>query len=134
MPALFDEVAIYFSDEEWDVLTEPQRALYREVMRMNYDTVLSLGEARAPAAPGSPEPRRHPAPLAPLPSQPPSPSSCALHVSWVRAWQGQGRGALASSMWGSPNRPQSHRHSHQDQEDVAQGASPWAWACPSHVP
>lgn len=42
MPALFDEVAIYFSDEEWDVLTEPQRALYREVMRMNYDTVLSL--------------------------------------------------------------------------------------------
>lgn len=55
MPALFDEVAIYFSDEEWDVLTEPQRALYREVMRMNYDTVLSLGEARAPAAPASPE-------------------------------------------------------------------------------
>ncbi|XP_015441642.2 pogo transposable element with KRAB domain [Pteropus alecto] len=42
VPALFDEVAIYFSDEEWDVLTEPQRALYREVMRMNYDTVLSL--------------------------------------------------------------------------------------------
>lgn len=42
VPALFDEVAIYFSDEEWDVLTEPQKALYREVMRMNYETVLSL--------------------------------------------------------------------------------------------
>ncbi|XP_054976151.1 pogo transposable element with KRAB domain [Sorex araneus] len=42
VPALFDEVAIYFSDEEWAVLTEPQRALYREVMRMNYETVLSL--------------------------------------------------------------------------------------------
>lgn len=42
MPALFDEVAIYFSDEEWEVLTEPQKALYQEVMRMNYETVLSL--------------------------------------------------------------------------------------------
>lgn len=42
MPALFDEVAIYFSDEEWEVLTEQQKALYREVMRMNYETVLSL--------------------------------------------------------------------------------------------
>ncbi|XP_072504854.1 pogo transposable element with KRAB domain isoform X1 [Notamacropus eugenii] len=42
VPALFDEVAIYFSDEEWEVLTEQQKALYREVMRMNYETVLSL--------------------------------------------------------------------------------------------
>jgi hypothetical protein len=45
VPALFDEVAIYFSDEEWEVLTEQQKALYREVMRMNYETVLSLGKA-----------------------------------------------------------------------------------------
>lgn len=44
VPALFDEVAIYFSDEEWDILTEQQKALYREVMRMNYETVLSLGK------------------------------------------------------------------------------------------
>ncbi|CAH6789426.1 Pogk [Phodopus roborovskii] len=43
IPALFDEVAIYFSDEEWEVLTEQQKSLYREVMRMNYETVLSLG-------------------------------------------------------------------------------------------
>jgi hypothetical protein len=42
VPALSDEVAIYFSDEEWEVLTEPQKALYREVMRMNNETVLSL--------------------------------------------------------------------------------------------
>lgn len=42
VPALFNEVAIYFSDEEWEVLTEQQKALYREVMRMNYETVLSL--------------------------------------------------------------------------------------------
>lgn len=42
VPALFDEVAIYFSDEEWKVLTEQQKALYWEVMRMNYETVLSL--------------------------------------------------------------------------------------------
>lgn len=45
VPALFDEVAIYFSDEEWEVLTEQQKALYREVMKMNYETVLSLGKA-----------------------------------------------------------------------------------------
>lgn len=45
VPALFNEVAIYFSDEEWEVLTEQQKALYREVMRMNYETVLSLGNA-----------------------------------------------------------------------------------------
>lgn len=45
VPALFDEVAIYFSDEEWEVLTEQQKALYQEVMRMNYETVLSLGNA-----------------------------------------------------------------------------------------
>lgn len=45
VPVLFDEVAIYFSDEEWEVLTEQQKALYREVMRMNYEIVLSLGNA-----------------------------------------------------------------------------------------
>lgn len=65
VPALFDEVAIYFSDEEWELLTEQQKALYREVMRMNYETVLSLGKAlcsRPPAAP-RPEPCSHGSPL-----------------------------------------------------------------------
>jgi hypothetical protein len=42
VPVLFDEVAIYFSEEDWEVLTEQQKSLYREVMRMNYETVLSL--------------------------------------------------------------------------------------------
>lgn len=65
MPALFDEVAIYFSDEEWEVLTESQKALYREVMRMNYETVLSLGNAAGPFASRSSEPRER------------------VHVSWV---------------------------------------------------
>ncbi|KAF6075489.1 pogo transposable element derived with KRAB domain [Phyllostomus discolor] len=60
VPALFDEVAIYFSDEEWEVLTEPQKALYREVMRMNYETVLSLGEASCPLCPGGSGPGEWP--------------------------------------------------------------------------
>ncbi|XP_028936453.1 pogo transposable element with KRAB domain isoform X2 [Ornithorhynchus anatinus] len=42
VPALFDEVAVSFSDEEWDLLTEEQKTLYREVMKMNYETVVSL--------------------------------------------------------------------------------------------
>jgi hypothetical protein len=59
VPALFDEVAIYFSDEEWEVLTEQQKALYREVMRMNYETVLSLGNALFSFVSGTLQTQRH---------------------------------------------------------------------------
>ncbi|XP_053569245.1 zinc finger protein 252 [Bombina bombina] len=39
----FEEIAVYFSEEEWSSLEEWQKALYKDVMRDNYQMVLSLG-------------------------------------------------------------------------------------------
>ncbi|XP_061459079.1 zinc finger protein 14 homolog [Rhineura floridana] len=44
-PVTFDEVAIYFSLEEWKELTDWQKGLYKDVMRANYEALVSLGLA-----------------------------------------------------------------------------------------
>ncbi|KAG6921946.1 zinc finger protein 647, partial [Chelydra serpentina] len=40
---VFEDIAVYFSPEEWAALADWQRELYRDVMRENYELVTSLG-------------------------------------------------------------------------------------------
>ncbi|XP_039109844.1 protein KRBA1 isoform X2 [Hyaena hyaena] len=41
----FQDLAVRFSEDEWQLLGEGQRALYQDVMRENYEMLLSLGTA-----------------------------------------------------------------------------------------
>ncbi|KAM4696810.1 uncharacterized protein WCC33_015530 [Rhinophrynus dorsalis] len=42
-PSTLNRIAVYFSDEEWEMLEEWQRELYKNMMKENYEALISLG-------------------------------------------------------------------------------------------
>ncbi|XP_072508478.1 protein KRBA1 isoform X3 [Notamacropus eugenii] len=46
VPVTFEDLAVKFSADEWHLLEEWQREFHRDVMRENYETLVSLGTAQ----------------------------------------------------------------------------------------
>ncbi|XP_059575716.1 KRAB domain-containing protein 5-like [Alligator mississippiensis] len=50
---VFEDVAVYFTREEWELLEEEDEGLYWDQVLRNYQALISLGKALALASPRS---------------------------------------------------------------------------------